>query len=118
MILWITGNSKAGKSTLAKKLLTKKSIWLDGDAMRGIWPGLGFSKRDRIENNLRIASLAKLVESQEKDVIVSSICPYMELREQVKKICGCIFVFIQGGQNNSEKYPYEQPKREILLRSR
>lgn len=115
MILWITGNSGAGKTSLANALTTESSIVLDGDDMREIWPELGFSKEDRIENNLRVARFAKLMELKGLDVIVATICPYVELRKMVRKICGCIFIYVAGGKCNTEDFPYEVPGDEISI---
>lgn len=96
MITWITGESGSGKTTLAKKLLTDgKTVHLDGDAMRTCWT-LGFSKEDRFENNLRIAKIAKVINDQGFDVVVSTICPYEELKEQVYFICKCRFIKVEG----------------------
>ena len=91
---------------MAKKL-REHEIILDGDAMRrSICQDLGFSKEDRTENNLRIARLAKELDSQGFDVIVATICPYKELREQVRKITGCRFIYLEGGIQDKD-YPYE-----------
>jgi len=106
VIIWITGQSKSGKTTLAKKML-KDEILLDGDVMRRtINKDLGFSKKDREENNLRIARLAKELDGQGFNVIVATICPYKELREEVRKITGCKFIYLEGGIINKE-YPYD-----------
>ena len=104
-ITWISGQSKSGKSTLAKRL-KRNEIILDGDAMRSVWPGLGYSREDRWEQNLRVARLAKEIESQGFDVIVSTICPYRDLRKRVEEITGCRFIYLPGGVV-SEDYPYE-----------
>lgn len=106
MITWITGNSGSGKTTLAKKLISiDGGIILDGDSMRTCW-SLGFSKEDRIENNLRIAKIAKVLDAQGFNIIVATICPYRELREQVKEITNCRFIYLDGGKTG-DKYPYE-----------
>ncbi len=105
-VTWITGNSGSGKTTLAKKLIASDGgILLDGDAMRLCWT-LGFSKEDRIENNMRIAKIAKMLDLQGFDVVVSTICPYRELREEVKVITNCRFIYLEGGKIG-EDYPYE-----------
>ena len=113
-ITWITGNSGAGKTTLALKLQSQgnspdefSTILLDGDSMRKIWPELGLSKEDRWLNNIRIARLAKILEDQGFDVIVSTICPYKDLRSEVQKITNCRFIYLEGGKSGSE-YPYEK----------
>jgi len=109
MILWIVGQSKSGKSTLARKISQGTWIVLDGDAMRrSISADLGFSKEDRWENNLRIARLSKELDAQGFDVVVATICPYKKLRQEVKRITGCKFVYLDGGLIR-EDYPYEEP---------
>jgi adenylylsulfate kinase-like enzyme len=106
MLTWITGNSKSGKTTLAKTIIASDGgILLDGDSMRGCWT-LGFSKEDRIENNLRIAKIAKMLDAQGFNVVVSTICPYRELREQVNKICFPRWIYLSGGIVDKD-YPYE-----------
>ena len=107
MITWITGNSGSGKTTLARKIIKADGgILLDGDGMRTCWD-LGFSKEDRIENNLRIARIAKVLDGQGFNIVVSTICPYRELRSGVKEITNCRFIYLDGGKTG-EKYPYEE----------
>lgn len=95
MIIWITGKRKAGKTTLAKELLSKmQAVHLDGDEMRAsISADLGFSEEDRLENNIRIAKLARVIESQGHDVIVSTICPSY-VRKEIYWITGCKFIHL------------------------
>lgn len=93
MIIWIRGARKSGKTTLAKELSTKmQAIHLDGDEMRAsISEDLGFSEADRIKNNIRIAKLAKVLESKGYDVVVSTICPDY-VKETVYNLTGCKFI--------------------------
>lgn len=102
-ILWITGNSKSGKSTLARRL-KKDEIILDGDEMRTLWPDLGFSEEDRRENNLRIAKLAKILDRQDFNVIVATICPFKNLRQEIQKMTGCRFIYLEGGIERDYEY--------------
>jgi adenylylsulfate kinase-like enzyme len=109
MILWIYAQSGQGKSTLAKSLLQPNTIWLDSDAIRsGMNKDLGFSTEDRIENNLRVARLAKLLSDQGHSVIVSMITPFKSLRVQIQKICNPVFICL-GGQSTKDR-PFEPPE--------
>jgi len=93
MIIWVTGERKSGKTTLARELCAKMgAVNLDGDEMRAsVSEGLGFSEEDRKENNRRIAKLAKVLEEQGFDVVCSTICPEY-CREEVFNITGCRFI--------------------------
>jgi len=116
MIIWITGNSGSGKTTLAKQLKTDRTIILDGNEMRRtISEKAGFSKENREQHNLRVARLAKLLDSQGFDVIVALICPYRKLREKVKEITGCGFIYLAGGKRHNE-YPYEMEKDKFYFK--
>lgn len=117
MITWIYGQSKSGKSTEARKRLAvarhqwKPTIHLDGDVMRRtINSRLGFSKEDREQNNLSIARLARELDIQGFDVIVSTIAPYRELRDKIYKICGCEWIYMKGGVESPD-YPFEPPEK-------
>ncbi len=106
MITWLTGQSGSGKTTLAKKLIKADGgVLLDGDSMRNVWT-LGFSKEDRIEHNIRIAKLARMLDEQGFNVVVATICPYRELRKDVQAITRCRFIFLDGGLTGAD-YPYE-----------
>lgn len=109
MILWITGNRGSGKTTLAKKIVAadNRTILLDGDAMRTCWT-LGLTKEDRWEQNMRIARLAKVLDAQGFNIVVATICPFRELREDIRKLTTCRFVYLDGGQEPSEEHPYEK----------
>ena len=99
MIHWIYGESGSGKTTLAKKLLDTRTVHLDGDDMRRVWTDLGFTEEDRLTNNLRIAHLARVLDRQGFNVVVSTICPTQEIRDSVQKITGCTFIHIEGEQD-------------------
>ena len=116
MILWITGQSQSGKTTLAKKLISgqKNVIHLDGDETRKIWPGLSMSKEDRFEQCVRIARLAKYIDDQGYSVVISAIAPYELLRIELEKICGCKFIFIDHDKFLDSDHPYEKPQNAII----
>lgn len=99
-IQWIYGASGCGKSTLARKLLDAKTVHLDGDDMRRVWTDLGFSDEDRRTQNLRVANLARVIERQGFNVVVSTICPTPELRAEVYSITGCTFIHIEDTRDS------------------
>lgn len=95
VLIWLTGLSGAGKTTLALHLerylsaLGFKVIVLDGDKVRqGLNKDLGFSKEDRAENLRRIGEVAKILLDAHIIVIGAFISPYREDRELVKQIVG------------------------------
>jgi bifunctional enzyme CysN/CysC len=86
-VLWFTGLSGAGKSTIAniveKQLLVQghHTMTLDGDNVRhGLNRDLGFTEADRVENIRRIAEVAKLFVEAGVIVLVSFISPYRNER--------------------------------------
>lgn len=95
LLLWFTGLSGSGKSTIANavevSLLSKgiHTYLLDGDNVRmGINSNLSFSPEDRTENIRRIAEISKLMVDAGLVVLASFVSPYREDRENVKKIVG------------------------------
>lgn len=94
-VLWFTGLSGSGKSTIAKGLeevLHQKGflvVVLDGDNVRtGINNNLGFSEDDRKENIRRIAEVAKLFLQNGVIVICCFVSPTEDIRAQAKSIIG------------------------------
>lgn len=94
-VLWFTGLSGSGKSTIAehfeKKLFAEGFLTqvLDGDNIRsGINGDLGFSMEDRVENIRRISEIAKLYLNSGIVTLVSFISPTIVSREQAKSIIG------------------------------
>jgi len=82
-VLWFTGLSGAGKSTIANLVenrlhtLGRHTILLDGDNVRhGLNRDLGFSEADRVENIRRVAEVARLCVDAGLIVLVSFISPY------------------------------------------
>ncbi len=92
-VIWFTGLSGSGKSSLANALdqvlFSKKvqSYVLDGDNIRhGLNAGLGFSKEDRKENIRRIGEVSKLFVESGQIVSTAFISPFREDRDQVRAL--------------------------------
>ncbi|MFA9556960.1 adenylyl-sulfate kinase [Evansella sp. AB-rgal1] len=93
MILWFTGLSGSGKSTIANLLekdlhdQTVHTYLLDGDNVRhGINKNLGFSSQDRKENIRRIAEIGKLFVDAGIVVLVAAISPFKEDRAAARDL--------------------------------
>lgn len=91
-IIWFTGLSGSGKSTIASRLeqalLSRNRVAyrLDGDNLRhGLNAGLGFSAEDRQENIRRVGEVAKLFADAGVLTIVSLISPYRRDRDAIRR---------------------------------
>lgn len=92
-VFWLTGLSGAGKSTLARRLeqrlqqAGKKTILLDGDAMRsGLNRDLGFSDDDRTENIRRVGEVNRLFFEAGLIVVNAFISPFQRDRDSVRAL--------------------------------
>lgn len=112
-VLWFTGLSGSGKSTIANKVeeaLFYKGVstyCLDGDNIRsGINKGLGFTKADRLENLRRIAEVAKLFVDAGIVTVAAFVSPLITDRHQVKQIIGerdVIEIFVDTSLTECER---------------
>ena len=92
-ILWLTGFSGAGKSTIANIVELRlnqagyHTMLLDGDNVRhGLNRDLGFTEADRVENIRRVGEVAKLMLESGLIVICSFISPYRAERDMVRRL--------------------------------
>lgn len=112
-VIWLTGLSGAGKSTIAQVLAhrlraeNRPVCVLDGDQLRsGLNSDLGFSDADRRENNRRTAEIALLLQQSGINVIGALIAPFREDRDALRKRLpeGCFFeVFVDCPLHACEK---------------
>ncbi len=93
VVLWFTGLSGSGKSTVANAVeskllhLGRHSYLLDGDNVRhGLNKDLGFSDADRIENIRRIGEVAKLFVDSGAIALTAFISPFIADRQQVRDL--------------------------------
>ena len=113
LVVWMTGLSGSGKSTIAialERALHERGLYavvLDGDNVRtGINSNLGFSDADRTENIRRIAEVAKLFVQNGALVICCFVSPTIAIREQARGIIGAadfIEVFIDTPLEECER---------------
>jgi bifunctional enzyme CysN/CysC len=92
-VVWLTGLSGAGKSTIAKAVEKRlfdrdvQTMLLDGDNVRhGLSGDLGFSPRDRTENIRRVGEVARLFFEQGAVTFCSFISPYQEDRDRIREL--------------------------------
>lgn len=99
VVVWLTGLSGSGKSTIAKGVEHKlyengvMTKLLDGDNLRtGLNGNLGFSEEDREENIRRVAEVAKLFATAGIVTLCSFVSPTVKIREQASHIIGNDFL--------------------------
>ncbi len=92
-VLWFTGLSGAGKSTIANMVemklarMNRHTFLLDGDNVRhGLNRDLGFTDADRVENIRRVGEVAKLMTDAGLIVITAFISPFRAEREMVRQM--------------------------------
>lgn len=114
-IIWLTGNVGSGKTSLAYLLKERlNAVVLDGDELRAsISTDLGFSKKDRDVHNMRTARLAKVLNRQNFNVVVSVIAPFRSTRQKITTMIDPYWIYIKGGELG-KSMPYEIPRKPHL----
>ena len=92
-VLWFTGLSGSGKSTIAEGVHAElerqgtETEYIDGDALRAVFPGTGFTREQREEHLRRTGYMASRLEAHGIMVVASFVSPYRESRDFVRKLC-------------------------------
>jgi adenylylsulfate kinase len=92
-VLWFTGLSGSGKSTIAVRVhqeLVRRGVdveYIDGDALREVFPNTGFTRAERDEHLRRTGYLASRLEAHGVTVVASFVSPYRESRDFIRKLC-------------------------------
>jgi adenylylsulfate kinase-like enzyme len=91
MVIWLTGQPGAGKTTLAEWLKAhfyNDGIIIDGDDIRDVYQNKDYSEEGRRKNIERAQGLALFLHHKKMTVIVSLVSPYRDQREKFKEKMG------------------------------
>jgi adenylylsulfate kinase len=92
-VLWFTGLSGSGKSTIATRVVEAlerrgaRVEYIDGDALRAVFPSTGFTRPEREEHLRRTGYLASRLEAHGVTVVASFVSPYRESRDFIRSLC-------------------------------
>ena len=93
-VLWFTGLSGSGKSTIAVRVheeLVRRGVeveYIDGDALREVFPGTGFTRAEREEHLRRTGYMAARLAAHGVIVVASFVSPYRDSRDFIRRLCG------------------------------
>jgi adenylylsulfate kinase len=92
-VLWFTGLSGSGKSTIAERVhddLAGRGIdveYIDGDALREVFPNTGFTRAEREDHLRRTGYMASRLAAHGVTVVASFVSPYRESRDFIRRLC-------------------------------
>jgi adenylylsulfate kinase len=92
-VVWFTGLSGAGKSTIARRVCSELRgagvpvESLDGDEIRSLFPGTGFTRPEREAHISRVGFLASRLERHGVTVVAALVSPYRESRAFARSLC-------------------------------
>ena len=92
-VLWFTGLSGSGKSTIAVRVhqeLVRRGVdveYIDGDALREVFPQTGFTRAERDEHLRRTGYMASRLAAHGVTVVASFVSPYRESRDFIRRLC-------------------------------
>lgn len=92
-VLWFTGLSGSGKSTIATRVNRELELqgveveYLDGDALREVFPNTGFTRPEREEHLRRAGYMASRLAAHGVTVVASFVSPYRGSRDFIRRLC-------------------------------
>jgi adenylylsulfate kinase len=100
-VLWFTGLSGSGKSTIAIQVhaeLVRRGTdveYIDGDALREVFPSTGFTRAEREEHLRRTGYMASRLAAHGVTVVASFVSPYRESRDFIRRLCpGFVEIYV------------------------
>ena len=109
-VLWFTGLSGSGKSTIAVRVhqeLVRRGVaveYIDGDALREVFPGTGFTRAEREEHLRRTGYMASRLAAHGVTVVASFVSPYRESRDFIRKHCpGFVEIYVSTPLEECER---------------
>ena len=100
-MLWFTGLSGSGKSTIAERVhqqLRQRGTdveYIDGDALREVFPKTGFTREEREEHLRRTGDMASRLAAHGVTVVASFVSPYRESRDFIRRLCpGFVEIYV------------------------
>jgi adenylylsulfate kinase len=100
-VFWFTGLSGSGKSTIAVRVheaLVRQGTdveYIDGDALREVFPSTGFSRAEREEHLRRTGYMASRLAAHGVTVVASFVSPYRESRDFIRRLCpGFVEIYV------------------------
>ena len=108
MIYWFTGQPGAGKTVLAKMLFQDKllSYHIDGDDLRKLTNNKNYGIEGRVQNVATAQKISHYLNNQRKNVVVSLVSPYIDQREEFKKLLGnqLIEIYIHTNEKRGREH--------------
>lgn len=121
MIIWLTGQPGAGKTTIALELMkniTSPLTHIDGDDLRDIFINKDYSEIGRRRNIERAQDIALFLHKKGHNVIVSLVSPYKDQRDEFKNTLDIIEVYVHTteirGRESFHVPNYEPPTENFI----
>jgi adenylylsulfate kinase len=109
-VLWFTGLSGSGKSTIAVRVVDELKQqgqaveYIDGDALREVFPSTGFTRPEREEHLRRTGYMASRLAAHGTTVVASLVSPYRDSREFIRKLCpGFVEIYVSTPLDECER---------------
>lgn len=101
MIYWFCGQPASGKTTLAKALIEKlgtKHVHIDGDNLREVLQNFDYTREGREKNIQSVLDIARFMDNEGYDVIISVVAPYNEHRRALKASNQMVEVYVHTSE--------------------